>query len=469
MRRLVVVGAGISGLAAAWAARQAAATLPGGLEVLVLERDGEVGGKARSLVRGEWLLESGPAGYLGGRAEMDRLIDGVGMRDSLVPANAGAARRYLYRAGRIRRVSANPIGFLLSGLLSVRGRARLLAEPFVRARSGAADESVWAFAARRLGPEVADRLVMPMTLGIFAGDAKRLSLASAFPRMAALEREHGSVIRGMLARRGRTSSGALQSFRGGMQALPRAVAARGGFTVRCNAAARTVARTATGWHVGIAGDAEPVPADAVILAGEPWASAELLRATHAALAHELDQIVCPPVSVVGLGFGPAARAMTPRGFGVLIARGEGYRMLGNLWETATYPGRGPRGHTLVRALYGGAVDPEAGAMGEAELLTLARAEVARFYGVSEAPAFAEVVRVPRAIPQYELGHGARVARIEAALATLPGVQLTGFGLRGVAFADAASDGVRVGARAVEALAVLALATVAPDSIGRSPR
>ena len=451
VRRIVVVGGGISGLAAAWAARQAADQVPEGLEVLVLERDVEVGGKARSMVRGDWLMEGGPAGFLGGRSEMDGLIDGAGLRDALVPADPEAARRYLYRAGRLRRVVSNPIGFVRSGILSGRGFARMLAEPFIPVRREGPDESVWSFAARRLGAEVADRLIMPMTLGIFAGDAKRLSVAAAFPRMVALEREHGSLIRGMLARRGRTSSGTLSSFRGGMQQLPRALAARGGFTVRCNATVRTMLSTPTGWNVVVDGDSEPLPADAVILAGEPWASAQLLRGRHALLAKDLDGIYCPPVSVVALGFGPSARRSMPRGFGVLIARGEGYRMLGNLWETDSYPGRGPKDHLLVRAMYGGAVDPEAGDMDESELLALARVEMARFYGLSEPPVFACAVRVPRAIPQYELGHGDRLSRIDQALVALPGVYLTGFGLRGIAFADAAADGTRQGARAAAEL------------------
>lgn len=451
MRRLVVVGAGISGLAAAWAARRHAARVDGGLEVLVLERARDVGGKARSILHGEWLLEAGPSGFLDGRPEMERLIDGVGLRDALVPADAGAARRYIYREGRMRRVATNPLGFLLSGLLSARGVARLMAEPFVPVRRNGADESAWEFAARRLGREVADRLVMPMTFGFFAGDARRLSVAAAFPRMVALEREHGSVIRGMIARRGRTSSGLLSSFRGGMQQLPRALAARGGFTVRCGAQVQAIVRSDAGWKVAVAGDHEPVPADVVILAGEPWASAQLLRDECPIAADELTGIVCPAVTSVGLGYGPAVRRLFPRGFGVLVARGEGYRMLGNLWETETYPGRGPREHLLVRALYGGAVDPEAGAMDESAILAIAQDEVARLYGVTEQPILAEVVRVPRAIPQYEIGHHDRVARIEAALAGMTGVHLTGFGLRGTAFADAASDGVRVGTRAVEAL------------------
>ncbi len=471
VRRLVVVGGGIAGLAAAWAARQAAGRVSGGLDVLVLERGPDVGGKARTLTRDGWLVEGGPSGFLGSRPEMDRLIAGCGLSADVMRADEAAANRFIYRAGRMRQIVANPLGFARSGILSVRGLARLCAEPFIRRRSDVRDESVWAFAARRLGAEVADRLVSPMALGIFAGDARRLSLPAAFSRMAALEREYGSLILGMIAKRGRTSSGPLTSFRDGMQSLPRALARRGGFAVRCRAEVCALVRTESHWRVAVTGDAETIPADAVILAGEPWASAALLRTHDASLAADLDAIPCPPVAVVALGFGPAVLAQVPRGFGVLIARGEGFRMLGNLWDTHVYPGRSPNGRLLIRAMFGGAVDAPAGALSEAELSALARAEVARLYGITAAPEFVQVVRVPRAIPQYELGHLERVAHVERALGSLPGIAMTGFGLRGVAFADAATDGVRSGFRAVEWLVGAGMASAsAPigETVGDSP-
>ncbi|HEV2291276.1 MAG TPA: protoporphyrinogen oxidase [Gemmatimonadales bacterium] len=439
MRRIVVIGGGISGLAAAWSAQRV-----GGHEVLVLERAPQVGGKARSISQDGWLVEGGPSGYLGGRPELERLIDDVGLSGERVPANAASARRFLFRAGRMRRLIANPVGLLTEGVLGPGGVARMLAEPFIPRRRDGADESVWNFAARRLGSDVADRMILPMALGIFAGDARRLSLAAAFPRMAALEREHGSLIRGMIARRKGPGPGGLSSFRLGMQQLPRTLAERGGFTVRCNASVIGLARAGARWLVAVAGDREPIPADGVILAGEPWSVAPLLVPHDERLAAELAAIPCPPVAVVALGYAPAAAARIPKGFGVLISRGEGFRMLGNLWEAQLYPGRGPAQHALVRTMYGGAVDPEAGALSEGELVALARTEVARLYGISDAPVLEQVVRWPRAIPQYEIGHPVRVMRIEAAVSALPGLAITGNGLRGVSFADAATDGLRTG-------------------------
>jgi len=442
--RLVVVGGGIAGLAAAWSARCAAARAGVALDVLVLERGSEVGGKARTIVRDGWMVEGGPSGFLGGRPELDSLLRASGLENDAVLASARAKRRFLFRAGRLREIKTSPLGFARSGIMSFGGLLRLGVEPFIPRSRRTDDETVWAFAARRLGREAADRLVSPMTLGIFAGDARKLSLASAFPKMARLEREHGSLIRGLIARRGRTSAGPLTSLRGGMQSLPRQLAENGGFRVRCGATVRRIDRADIGWTVSIEGDGATLEADAVVIATEPWVAASLFRPLDASAADALAAIPCPPVTVVALGFDSTARERIPDGFGVLIARGEGFRMLGNLWETSLYPGRGPAGGILVRAMFGGAVDESIGALDEAEMLILARREVAQLYGLTAAPVFEHVVRLERAIPQYEVGHALRVAAVERAVETMPGLAVTGFGLRGVAFGDAAADGVRTG-------------------------
>ena len=460
MARLVVVGGGISGLAAAWSARCAAARAGVTLEVLVLERGREVGGKARTIVRDGWMVERGPSGFLGGRPELDALIRAAGLADDAVQARAAAKRRFLYRAGRLREIKTSPLGFARSGIMSTAGLIRLAAEPLLPKGHVTGDETVWAFAARRLGTQAADRLVSPMTLGIFAGDSHRLSLASAFPKMERLEREHRSLILGMIARRGKTSAGPLTSLRGGMQSLPRRLAENGGFTVRCSTAVASIDRAGDGWNIRLGGDDETIAADAVILATEPWASAQLLRTLDLAASEALGAIPCPPVTVVALGFDAAARARIPDGFGVLIARGEGFRMLGNLWETSLYPGRGPQGGILVRAMFGGAVDSSIGELGETEMLAIARREVAQLYGLAATPVFEQVVRLPRAIPQYDTGHAGRVAAVDRATAAMPGLAVTGFGLRGVAFGDAAADGVRTG----EALGRwVAMRAVAPSA------
>lgn len=468
VKRLVVVGAGISGLAAAHAAAMADAA-SGALEIIVLERDAEVGGKAQTLREDGWQLEAGPAGYLGPDPAVDRLVQDVGISGASQPAEQAAARRFIVRGRRMREISTNPMRFLGSGILGPAGILRIAAEPFIAPRESTADESVWDFAARRIGPQAADRLIAPMVLGVFAGDAHQLSLRAAFPRLAGLEREHGSLIRGMVARmrahrKGGGPSGPagwLTSFRDGMQALPRAVAANGRFQVRCRTAVRSLARgIASGWRLDVDGIATPLDADAVVLAGEPWAMAEIVREVAPELALQLDTVQCPPVTVVGMGFKSADVADCPRGFGVLIPRGESYRILGSLWDSHIFPGRSPAGHLLVRVMVGGSVDPEAALLPDGQLLDMVYDELRRLLGVRARPVYERIVRWPRAIPQYELGHLERVGAIERELDRLPGVYMAGNALDGISFGRATTRGLTVGESAA-----LWLLQAEPDDAG----
>ncbi len=456
-RRLVVVGGGISGLAAAQGAVDAAGPDP--IDVLVLERDPCVGGKARTLRERGWLVEAGPTGYLDSEPAMERLIEVAGLADERITASAAAANRYIVRGGRPRRVTANPLALVGSGLLGPTGLLRLLGEPFVSRGPEGVDESVWEFAARRLGRQAADRLIAPMVLGVFAGDAKRVSLPAAFPRLAELEREHGSLVRGLIARRRRGGGGGpsgpagkLTSFRDGLQSLPEALARRGAFRVRTGAAVETLAPGPDGgWRLRIEGDGEDLAAAAVVLTGEPWAMAPLVARFAPSLADRLSAIACPPVTVVALGFGPEALARVPRGFGVLVPRGEGYRLLGCLWDTHLFPGRSPEGSLLVRVMVGGAVDPEAALLPEDDLVARVREELARLLGLRDEPVFRRVIVWPRAIPQYEIDHLERLAAIEADLARFEGLGIAGNALHGVAFAKAAVAGLAAGGQSARRL------------------
>jgi oxygen-dependent protoporphyrinogen oxidase len=467
VKRLVVVGAGISGLAAAHAAaerlgeRASQRAGDAAVDIVVLESAPTVGGKARTRIDREWTVEAGPAGFLLPDPAIERLIRIAGLEPDVLPSDAAAAHRFLVRGGQLREVSAHPLRFVTSGILDAGAMLRLLREPWVPARQGG-DESVWEFARRRLGPQAADRLVAPMVLGIFAGDAKRLSLPAAFPRLAALEHEHGSLVRGMMAQHRRAKNaaraadgaaeagsgdgaglrGRLTSFTDGLEALPRALV-RDPLHVRCEASVERVERGAAG-ELWLHLDGESMRADALILACEAWAAASIVGELAPGLARVLAQIAYPPVAVVALGFDAAAARGVPRGFGVLIPRGEGYRVLGVLWDSHIFPGRSPDGTLLVRAMLGGAVDPAVGSADASTLVELTRDELRRLLAIEAPPLYSHVHLWPRAIPQYELGHGDRVRRIEAELVRQPGLFLAGNALHGIAFARAAAAGLAAG-------------------------
>jgi len=455
-KRVVVIGAGISGLAAARTVADRCRERGVPVEVVVLERDAEVGGKVRTIEEDGWLVEAGPTAYLDNEPAVGQLASLAGVADERIRADEAAANRFVVRGGRMRNIPLHPLKFARSGILGPLGVLRIAAEPFIRGKRDDADETVWDFARRRLGRQVADRLIAPMVIGVFAGDAKKLSLPAAFPRMAALEREHGSLIRGMIRRKRAGKSGGpggpggtLTSFLSGLQTLPRALAKSEGVTVRCGAAVEHVRpREGGGWLVHVAGDGEPIPADAVVLAGEAWAMASLVEDHAPDLVAPLRTIPYPHVAVVALGYGPEALAHVPKGFGVLIPRGEGYRTLGVLWDSYFFPRRSPdERHLLIRAMLGGAVDEAARDLGEDEMVKLVRGELVSLFGLRAEPRYVHVTKWDRAIPQYELGHLDKVAAVEKALAARPGLFMAGNSLHGIAFSKAAAAGVEAGAKA----------------------
>ncbi len=405
------------------------------------------------------MFETGPLGYLNNEPIVDELVDDVGLRGEALEAGAAQSRRFVYLDGRVRELRSHPLGFLTSGVLSPRALLRAAREPWVPKKTNGVeatedDESVWDFAARRLGRDFADRLIHPMSLGIFAGDSKRLSLSASFPLMAELEREHGSLIRAQIARARRRRRGELPpsrstlcSFRRGMQSLPRALSARGEFVTRTSTKVATVSReSGRGWRVMVAGG-EMIPADTVILACEGWQASSILKEVAPEVARSLGDVSYPPVYVVALGYGEEARAVVPEGFGVLIPRDAGYRSLGVTCDSYLFP-RGSESRLLMRVLLGGTFDPDIATLEPEEVVALAKADVAKLYGLSVAPIYQRARLWSKAIPQYELGHGAKVAKIEAELARTPGLYLAGNALYGPAFGKAAARGAACGREAI---------------------
>ena len=471
--RLIIVGGGPSGLAAAWKAAAEAGRARKVLEVVVLEADDRVGGKARTEQADGLLIETGPQGFLDDQPVLREMIDACGLGEEVISPEPAANRRSIYRGGKLRELSRNPRQFARSGLLGPLGLARLALEPLVpRRRSGGpsgtrasrphpptatvppsrrsggnaedADESLFDFAARRMGPQTAARLISPVVLGIFAGDARRLSAAAALPRLVAMEQAHGSLFKAMRAgrRRGVPPPGH-RTFLDGIQALPRAVAAMPGIDVRCNRPVTSMARSTGGGFTVTSSDGEHA-ADAVIVAADLPPAADLIAGVSAPAADELRQIDSPPMAVVHTAFDAGAAAHLEPAYGFLVARGEGIRMLGCQYETATFRGRSPEGRFLARSMFGGSVDPEAAELDDDELIDLTCQELRRTVGIDAEPVFTSIARWPHAIPQYAPGHPQRVARIEAALAEVDGFYLAGNALHGVGLSRAIAVGAGCG-------------------------
>ncbi|MCC7380445.1 MAG: protoporphyrinogen oxidase [Deltaproteobacteria bacterium] len=464
MKTVAIIGGGISGLAVAEAARRHAAELGFELRTVVLEAEAGAGGKIGTIRDGGYVIEKGPHGFLDKEPKAMALIDRLGLRASLLPADAAAETRYIVRGGRLRALPSSPPAFITSDVLPLFGKLRVMLEPLIAKKSDASEESVWAFAARRIGKPAADILVDAMVTGIYGGDPKRLSVQAAFPLLADLERKHGGLIRGQIAKAREAKRlgsggpsmggprGVLHSFRAGLAELIDALAS--GSSLELGFRARRIElRTGGGFRVA-AEDGRAIDADAVVVTAPADAMAELVRPFGEAEAESLRSIRYVPVVVVVHAFMRDAITGPAEGFGFLAPNLEGREILGSIWASSVFRGHAPEGQVMLRTLLGGARRPELADGDDATLAARAKRELTALIGLrADAPPQLErVIRWPRAIPQYELGHGARVVAAEALEARTSGLFLGGNALRGVAMIQCVADADRVAARAADWLA-----------------
>jgi len=461
VKRIVVGGGGIAGLATAVELRDLA---PAGTEVLVLESGDRLGGNIRTEYEDGYTVEWGPNGYLDNVPATPALINRIGLQDEVQAANERAAKRFLFRDGKLHELAASPLKFFASPVLSVPGRIRILGEPFAPGKPEGVDESVGAFATRRIGAEAANVLVDAMVSGVFAGDVDRLSLASAFPKMAKMEAEHGSLVKAMIASgkakkkarkeekaaaKGSTGGGAsnaadqggggpagpggtLTSFRNGLGSFIGQLEKELHSSIRLRTAIHAVERNPENRTWMVRTESEEILADAVVLSIPGHHAAPLLEPLDHDLGEEVGQIPTAPLAVVALAFDADEIGGDPDGFGFLVPRGQGPRILGCLWDSSLFPGRAPQGKVLLRAMIGGAHDPEAVELSDEALLKQVRTDLETTMGLSVPPIRTWVFRHRVGIAQYDVGHAARLERIEASVKSHPGLWLAGSSYYGVA-------------------------------------
>ncbi len=438
---VVVVGGGIAGLSIASELLARRERLGDG-RIVVLEAAPRAGGNIRSERRSGFLCEWGPTGFLDDAPATLDVCRRAGLGSRLTGASVDAERRFIVRRGRLRELPKGPLGFLVSDALSVSGRLRVLAEPLVQPRRDDADESVYAFARRRIGEEAASVLVDALITGIWAGDSRALSLRSALPKLAALERDHGGLVRGMFARRGSAAraagpGGRLTSFPEGLSELPAAIASELGDRIRLGTRVREIERrTGGGFHVHA--DGATFDAGAVVLACPSSSAAGMVRGLDERLSGLIAGIHTVSVAVVHLGF-EKRDASKLQGFGFLIPRGEHESLLGVLIPSNIFLGRAPAGQTLATVMIGGDRDPKAIETTDEQLIATAVHALTTLGAVTADPSFSLVIRHPRAIPQYLLGHASRLAAIDERLTTMPGLFLAGNSYRGIAINACLAD------------------------------
>lgn len=423
---------------------------------MLLEAAERVGGTFETLHHEGWCCEQGPNTLLESDPAVASLLRDTGLATERLAADPTARRRYLWLDGGLVAVPGHPLGLLRSSVLSRAAKFRLLREPWAPTPPdiGEPDESVADFVRRRLGSEILERVVEPFLSGIYAGDPERLAVRWALPKVFRLERDQGSLVKGLMAARsGGAGSRHPISFAGGLEALTERLAERLGDAVRRRHRVLTIERRASGFRVRGEADgcAFAIAAEHVLLALPASPTADLLEPIPGADAAALREIPHSSVAVISFGFARRHVDHALDGFGFLAPRNGDLRILGCLFPSSVFPHRAPTGHVALSCFIGGRTDPAAVELSDSELLERSAADLDRVLGIGAAPAFSRVRRWRPGIPQYELGHQRFLQVADGVERDVPNLHLLGNWRSGVSIADCIrtaaerAEGIRAGA------------------------
>ena len=471
---VAVVGGGIAGLATALDLLDEAARREQPIQVTVFEKESEPGGNLRTLRQDGWQLEWGPNGFLDNEPATLRLIERLGLNDQLQRSTDAARRRFLLVGGRLREIPTSPGAFLKSDLLSPGAKLRMAGELFIPQRKNlgqaaekpGTDETIAEFGIRRLGRSFTRIMLDPMVKGIFGGEAHKLSLAAAFPRMVELEKQYGGLFKAMFAlgrekkKQGKSKTdagptGTLHSFDGGMAALIEAIAtvltADDRAELISGSDVRQIRAGADGWLVTDQ-ERDYGPFHAVVEAAPAHAAAQHLEHLSEDLQGNLAAIPFAPMAVIALGFDRSAVTHDLDGFGMLVPGCEKRELLGSLWTSSIFRGRAPADKLLLRCMVGGSGNPDVMDLDDEGMVTLVLAELRSLLGINGAPEMARIIRHQRAMAQYLPGHLARLKALKQAAGGFPGLFLTGSSYKGISVNSCVKEAETVAASVLDHLA-----------------
>lgn len=433
--RVAILGAGITGLSTHWFLEREARRSGVSLHVETWDPRERPGGNIATARREGWSCESAAESILNSRRETHDLAVELGLSEEIVQVAPAARKRYLLWKDTLRPLVPGP-GLLLGSFPEWPARLGILRD--LVAPRGPQDESVADFARRRLGSGLLEQVLDPVVTGIWAADPERLSIRSSMGALKDRETIHRSLLLGLLSGRREASSrpvegprGGSYTFRGGMARLVETLASSLQGPVRTGRRVDSLCKTEDGWILGSEGTQETF--DHVVLALPAWQIASLEGLPPELLA-ESAQLPYNPIAVVGLGFRRQDVAHPLDGFGFLVPKLEGRRILGTLFSSTLWPHAAPEGHVLLRTMVGGGRQPSLAALPENDLVTLVRAELSGILGVSGEPVFTHLAVWPKGIPEYPVGHHDRVRRLRALLAGT-GLHLAGNAWDGIGVND----------------------------------
>jgi protoporphyrinogen/coproporphyrinogen III oxidase len=458
MTRMAIVGGGISGLSAALAIEEHRRTTGADIDYVLYESSSRLGGVLRTERIGGCIVEAGPDSYLSEKPAATDLCKAIGLGDQLIGSNDAHRKTYILVRGRLVPM---PDGLMfmvptkilptgLSELFSWQTKLRMTQELLHPPHAVDHDESVADFVSRHYGTEMVDRLVDPLLAGVYGGEAANLSVRAVLPRFVEMERSHGSLGRAMLAARKQISdtaqhpSSIFTSLKHGMDRLVEAIVSRlTGSSLRMNTPVLAIQQEAGSWVVSAGYESDSF--DAVVIALPAGAAAQVLRIVSPGLSAELSAIPYTSSITVSIGYGGEVRRSLPPGFGFLVARSEGKRLLAATFVHNKFPYRAPEGCALLRCFFGGANAEKIWEFTDDQIVAIVREELEQILGPhvvsrSTEPRFARVYRWKSAMAQYNVGHLERIEAIEKLRKRLPGLALAGNAYRGIGVPDCIRSG-----------------------------
>ncbi len=437
---VAVIGAGLSGLSAAYYLKQH------GLQTIVLEKQDHAGGVIRTTRNDDFILEAGPNSALATSGAILGLIEHLGLSFQMEYANRSARKRYIVRDGKLVPVPLSVRSLLGTSLISVKGRLRLMAEPLVRANRSTEDEALADFVRRRLGQEALDYLVNPFVAGVYAGSPESLSLKGAFRQLFDLERDHGSLLRGMLTKaiKKRRKKSAekpprrIFSFYNGMQTLTDALAGRLNEQLQTGVDVKEISRDGNRFHIyyeDAEGQLEEVSCDQLLLTLPAHAYTTLPGKPVMPLKEIMNTIRYAAVATVFFGYKDLPTTRPLDGFGFLVPEVENRRILGTIWNSVLFPGRAPEAGCAFTTFVGGSRNPDLVDLDNEEMRQMVVDELRELLGVWKRPDFCRIQRWQQAIPQYRPGHPSLIDQIEKFEADEPSIHIGGNFRGGVSVAD----------------------------------
>jgi protoporphyrinogen/coproporphyrinogen III oxidase len=461
MRRIAIIGGGISGLAAAYALEQQRRN-GAPIEYAVYESSGRLGGVLVTERVDGCLVEAGPDSFITEKPWASDLCRQIGLGDQLIGSNDADRKTYILSRGKLVvmpdglmfMVPTKILPTVFSPLFSLGTKLRMAREWFQPPRQATGDETVASLVERHYGAEMVDRLADPLLSGVYGGEASQLSVRAVLPRFAEMESKHGSLGRAMLAahkkmvqaRKG-AAAPLFTSLREGMQQMVDALLSRlPGSALIADAPVQSVQPQDDGWTVSAGYQSDQF--SAVIIAVPARTAAGILRLGAPTLASELAAINYSSSITVTLGYDREVRDSLPPGFGFLVPRSEGKRMLACTFVHNKFPHRAPENRALIRCFLGGSRDEQALQLSQEEILSVVRKELAEIIGVGAEPLFARVYKWQGAMAQYGVGHLERLGRIESLRSNLPGLFLAGNGYRGIGVPDCVRSGMDAAANSL---------------------